>query len=79
MSHCSQQAGELTFHAKLDLTKESTFRDLSKPMGAQTEARKREFEERYAQLAELDDGNAPWHYGSHYVRAVAQISGVFLD
>lgn len=52
--------------SQLDLTKPATFRDLTKPMGAQTEERKREFEERYAQLAELDDGNVPWHYGSHY-------------
>ena len=40
---------------QLDLTKSSTFRDLSKPMGAQSEPRRSEFRDRYTQLMELDD------------------------
>ena len=48
----------------LDLADPSVYRDLSKPMGAQTEDRRREFVERYSQLAELDDGTQPFNYGT---------------
>ncbi|GAA5931772.1 hypothetical protein JCM10213_005852 [Rhodosporidiobolus nylandii] len=56
----------------LDLEDEKTFRDLSKPMGSQNPARMLEFQERYAQLEELDDGISPppFHYGSHYSSAM---------
>lgn len=49
---------------KLDLRNPSTFRDLSKPMGAQDPERLAKFEERYNQLVEMDE--QPFHYGSHY-------------
>ncbi|BGP38319.1 Beige protein-like 1 [Rhodotorula kratochvilovae] len=55
----------------LDLENGKTFRDLTKPMGCQTEERMREFTERYEQLAELgDDGPPPFHYGTHYTSAM---------
>ncbi|KAK4047538.1 beige protein-like 1 [Microbotryomycetes sp. JL201] len=55
---------------ELDLNDPKTFRDLSKPMGAQSESRKREFEERFQQLAEMDDGTKPFHYGTHFSSAM---------
>ncbi|KAK9450527.1 uncharacterized protein V1518DRAFT_414086 [Limtongia smithiae] len=56
---------------ELDLTNPSTFRDLSKPMGAQTPEREREFRERYNSLSDLADANAPpFHYGTHYSSAM---------
>lgn len=45
---------------KLDLTDPCTFRDLSLPMGAQSEERRKESRERYDQLAELGDGTIPF-------------------
>jgi hypothetical protein len=52
---------------KLDLTKESTFRDLSKPMGAQTMPRAREFQQRYETWEDIDGDKIPkFHYGTHY-------------
>lgn len=55
----------------LDLSNPSTFRDLSKPMGAQTESRAKQFEERYEALQSLGDKNAPpFHYGTHYSSAM---------
>lgn len=50
---------------ELDLAQRSTFRDLSKPMGAQTEDRALEFEERYRSW-EDPDGRPAFHYGTHY-------------
>lgn len=40
-------------------------------MGAQTPARRREFEERYRQLQEvdMDDSGKPFHYGTHFSTA----------
>jgi hypothetical protein len=49
---------------ELDLNNPNSFRDLSKPMGAQDPERLKKFLERYSQL--LDMGEAPFHYGSHY-------------
>jgi len=55
----------------LDLSDPATFRDLSKPMGAQTPNRARQFEERYDALESLGDENAPpFHYGTHYSSAM---------
>jgi len=55
---------------ELDLNKASTFRDLSLPMGAQTPNRRAEVEERYQQLLEMaEDGDAAFHYGTHYSTA----------
>jgi len=55
----------------LDLSNPKTFRDLSKPMGAQTMGRAQEFRERYEALDSLHDINAPpFHYGTHYSSAM---------
>ncbi|QHS71942.1 Bph1p [Saccharomyces paradoxus] len=55
----------------LDLKNPKTYRDLSKPMGAQTEKRKLQFIERYEALASLENaGSAPFHYGTHYSSAM---------
>ncbi len=56
---------------ELDLTNPRTFRDLSKPMGAQNAMRESEFRERYQSFAEMGDHNAPsFHYGTHYSSAM---------
>jgi hypothetical protein len=55
---------------ELDLSNPETFRDLSKPMGAQTQERKAEFEERYRQWGETGDPTPPFHYGTHYSSAM---------
>lgn len=55
----------------LDLSNPKSFRDLSKPMGAQTADRARQFEERYEALGSLRDENSPpFHYGTHYSSAM---------
>ncbi|CCG20725.1 Bph1 protein [Candida orthopsilosis Co 90-125] len=55
----------------LDLSNPKAFRDLSKPMGAQTSGRANQFKERYEALASLDDRDAPpFHYGTHYSSAM---------
>ncbi|XP_065828267.1 protein FAN-like [Oscarella lobularis] len=46
---------------ELDLEKESTFRDLSKPIGALTEERLARYQKRYAEMTE-----PKFLYGSHY-------------
>ena len=54
---------------ELDLNNPKTFRDLSKPMGAQGETRALQFRERYEALEhgyEMGDGPPPFHYGTHY-------------
>ncbi|KIK63270.1 hypothetical protein GYMLUDRAFT_196894 [Collybiopsis luxurians FD-317 M1] len=48
----------------LDLSSTETFRDLTKPMGAQTEARKEAAETRYSNLQSV--GEKPFHYGTHF-------------
>lgn len=55
----------------LDFSNPKTFRDLSKPMGAQTEPRASQFKERYEALKSLEDENSPaFHYGTHYSSAM---------
>ncbi|KAK6462101.1 hypothetical protein DFJ63DRAFT_143436 [Scheffersomyces coipomensis] len=55
----------------LDLSNQKTFRDLSKPMGGQTEARAKEFEERFEALDSFNDNENPaFHYGTHYSSAM---------
>ncbi|KAL1921842.1 uncharacterized protein VTP21DRAFT_10484 [Calcarisporiella thermophila] len=56
--------------SELDLSNPATFRDLSKPMGAQTPEREVEFQQRYCQLARTDTGITPFHYGTHYSSAM---------
>ncbi|CDK25143.1 unnamed protein product [Kuraishia capsulata CBS 1993] len=56
---------------ELDFSDPKTFRDLSKPMGAQTEDRINVFKERYSALKGLEDpGAPPFHYGTHYSSAM---------
>ncbi|KAJ5775302.1 uncharacterized protein N7511_000313 [Penicillium nucicola] len=56
---------------ELDLTNPATFRDLSKPMGCQTQEREAGFRERYNAFAEMgDDNSPPFHYGTHYSSAM---------
>jgi hypothetical protein len=54
---------------ELDLDNPATFRDLSKPMGAQHSSRQAEFVERYKTFAEMGDQPA-FHYGTHYSSAM---------
>ena len=55
----------------LDLSDPRSFRDLSKPMGAQTHARAQQFQDRYEALDSLNDHDAPaFHYGTHYSSAM---------
>lgn len=54
---------------ELDLNNPKSFRDLSKPMGAQGENRAAQFRDRYEALEqgyEMGDGPPPFHYGTHY-------------
>lgn len=53
---------------ELDLDDPATFRDLSKPMGAQTARRQSDYQTRYTSLAEI--GETPFHYGTHYSSAM---------
>lgn len=56
---------------ELDLTDPKTYRDLSKPMGAQTRARAEQFLERFEALKSFEDPNSPaFHYGTHYSSAM---------
>ncbi|XP_028324426.1 WD repeat- and FYVE domain-containing protein 4 isoform X3 [Gouania willdenowi] len=56
----------------LDLSNPSSFRDLSKPMGAQTEKRKQMFIQRYEEMKDCDDEDlsAQCHYCTHYSSAI---------
>ncbi|KAM4730214.1 WD repeat- and FYVE domain-containing protein 4 isoform 2-T2 [Anableps anableps] len=56
----------------LDLSNPTTFRDLSKPMGAQTEKRKQMFMERYNEVENTggEDISARCHYCTHYSSAI---------
>jgi hypothetical protein len=56
---------------ELDLNNPASFRDLSKPMGAQHNSRAAEFIERYRTFADMGDHNTPaFHYGTHYSSAM---------
>ncbi|TKY89529.1 hypothetical protein EX895_001314 [Sporisorium graminicola] len=52
---------------EVDLDDPASFRKLELPMGAQTPTRRKEFEDRYVQLQEVDMD--PFHYGTHYSTA----------
>ncbi|ODV89993.1 hypothetical protein CANCADRAFT_99255 [Tortispora caseinolytica NRRL Y-17796] len=55
------------YSSVLDLNNPLSFRDLSKPMGAQTPERAQMFKERYDAFADLEDSSdPPFHYGTHY-------------
>ena len=51
---------------KLDLTKQETFRDLTKPIGALNEQRLDYFKQRFESMADMED---PFLYGTHYSAA----------
>lgn len=56
---------------ELDLNNPATFRDLTKPMGAQSRRREVQFIERFELLKALDDSSSPpFHYGTHYSSAM---------
>ncbi|ODV86682.1 hypothetical protein CANARDRAFT_174748 [[Candida] arabinofermentans NRRL YB-2248] len=55
---------------ELDLENPATFRDLSKPMGAQTLKRANQFKERFQASAEMSPDTPPFHYGTHYSSAM---------
>ncbi|PPQ75051.1 hypothetical protein CVT24_010464 [Panaeolus cyanescens] len=48
----------------LDLNNPKSYRDLTKPMGAQTPARRQAAETRYSNLQSV--GEEPFHYGTHF-------------
>lgn len=55
----------------LDLSCPTTYRDLSKPMGAQTEERRAKFVQRYNEVENNDgDLSAQCHYCTHYSSAI---------
>ncbi|KAF9437108.1 hypothetical protein BGZ76_001981 [Entomortierella beljakovae] len=55
---------------ELDLTNPKTFRDLSRPMGAQTPDREKDFNDRYHTWDGGDDRTPAFHYGTHYSSAM---------
>ncbi|EMR10041.1 hypothetical protein PNEG_01795 [Pneumocystis murina B123] len=56
---------------ELDLTNPKSFRDFSKPMGAQNPLRRSEFEKRFKSFQEIQDSSQPpFHYGTHYSSAM---------
>ncbi|KAG9237943.1 hypothetical protein BJ875DRAFT_540065 [Amylocarpus encephaloides] len=56
---------------ELDLDDPASYRDLSKPMGAQHNSRAAEFVERYKTFADMGDSSLPaFHYGTHYSSAM---------
>ncbi|PWN18284.1 beach-domain-containing protein [Microstroma glucosiphilum] len=52
---------------ELDLSNPASFRKLELPMGAQAVERRKQFEERYESLLEIDE--TPFHYGTHFSTA----------
>ncbi|CAM4704632.1 unnamed protein product [Lepidochelys kempii] len=60
------------YHSQmLNLASPQTFRDLSKPMGAQTLERKRKFIQRYHEVEKSEgDPSAQCHYCTHYSSAI---------
>ncbi|GFS12293.1 WD repeat and FYVE domain-containing protein 3 [Elysia marginata] len=54
----------------LDLTKTANFRDLSRPMGAQTPDRLQQFQKRYNEWDDPQGETPPYHYGTHYSSAM---------
>lgn len=58
----------------LDLTDPTTFRDLSKPMGAQTPDRLEQFLKRYREWDDPTGETPPYMYGTHYSSAMIIVS-----
>lgn len=55
---------------KIDLSDPNVYRDLSKPMGAQSNMREQQFKERYDATKEMSANTPPFHYGTHYSSAM---------
>ncbi|XP_014604234.1 PREDICTED: WD repeat and FYVE domain-containing protein 3 isoform X1 [Polistes canadensis] len=55
---------------ELDLTDPLTFRDFSKPMGAQSPERLLQFRKRYKEWDDPHGETPPYHYGTHYSSAM---------
>ncbi|KMR04720.1 wd repeat and fyve domain-containing protein 3 [Lasius niger] len=55
---------------ELDLMDSSTFRDFSKPMGAQSPERLLQFKKRYKEWDDPHGETPPYHYGTHYSSAM---------
>ncbi len=58
----------------LDLNDPNSYRDLSKPMGAQSEKRAKQFRERYLASKEMAPDVPPAYYGTHYSSAMVVAS-----
>jgi hypothetical protein len=54
----------------IDLNDPKVYRDLTKPMGAQTLAREKQFQDRYEATKEMSPQTPPFHYGTHYSSAM---------
>lgn len=55
---------------QLDLANSKTFRDFSKPMGAQSTERLEQFKKRYKEWDDPHGETPPYHYGTHYSSAM---------
>ncbi len=55
---------------ELDLSSSKTFRDFSKPMGAQSVDRLEQFQKRYKEWDDPQGETPPYHYGTHYSSAM---------
>ncbi|KAL1139731.1 hypothetical protein AAG570_006709 [Ranatra chinensis] len=55
---------------QLDFTRPSTFRDFTKPMGAQSPERLLQFKKRYKEWDDPHGETPPYHYGTHYSSAM---------
>ncbi|XP_058804217.1 WD repeat and FYVE domain-containing protein 3 isoform X1 [Phymastichus coffea] len=55
---------------ELDLADSVTFRDFSKPMGAQSPERLLQFKKRYKEWDDPHGETPPYHYGTHYSSAM---------
>ncbi|XP_018654969.1 beige/beach protein-related [Schistosoma mansoni] len=62
---------------ELDLSRPETFRDLSKPMGAQTPDRLAQFQRRFKEWDDPTGETPPYHYGTHYSSAMIVASYLF--
>ncbi|XP_035234406.1 WD repeat and FYVE domain-containing protein 3 isoform X2 [Anguilla anguilla] len=59
------------YHSEeLDLCNPKTFRDLSKPMGAQTEDRLTQYKKRFKDWEDPNGETPAYHYGTHYSSAM---------
>ncbi|KAF6208268.1 hypothetical protein GE061_016722 [Apolygus lucorum] len=54
----------------LDLSDSATFRDFTKPMGAQSPERLLQFKKRYKEWDDPHGETPPYHYGTHYSSAM---------